>query len=767
MLGGFNFLGAITSLDDITSDTIVNSNFQDLENLIKAPIVDVMMSSSGDAEGALLSNSTRVARKIVQVLDQATLFKLVNQAKNEFSFGRNKLCRLVSRLLAVDQGSAIPLANLIFKSSLNLAVLFGNDGDAAGILVGLFIADQHVRPIIAKYMLEKRMFNLLPRMISFVERALAAEMVKLIDKQELVKLSQQNIRSLLTIDSDLARDIAQHIDREMFVRGGHEILLIVHLLMSFDPTLVHYFVKFIDQETVFKFDYYGIILKILDVDKKYAKDMSKYIGKEAFVAKKHSLIMEMFLNGDQSLVHHFANFIDKETIFQVDLSLIETLLCCDKSLAYTFLSYLNLQDKNWFEKNYGLIDLFAMYGDDTFREKLVKIMEQKEVLIGCNVHHTSLESHFFAPEIRNALRVLKKLKSPSTIAFKKSPLQSVQHFDFALGGSSKAFDDLSQRLNDQDRQMLLKLLHTSRQEEKKGNFTFIHAQKRPFLPLSEIFKRVVELYSNNGASYAGYYPLRFAKQGGNFALNDQNIADIVTYGLYLDPSTKSFDTYGVYTLCMNAFLFGSAEIPGNYSLDYWLKNYDQSSGKGLNFTARTMLEVYGFEQYYDRYKNEFDILRDDIMKDGQRGNLLLLSLTPEQVKKWVYPSHGNREKIYLKINGQVSGDIVKFLMTLKQNPENLDFKCLMNTHYCLVLSDQAMDPVSGIKIYPFTSDESYVREWREKLDVLFAKIKQDVEHDKKQTQLKIQSQVTPSKTSAVSNPVVNRRLAMLAKQLQK
>jgi hypothetical protein len=604
--------------------------------------------------------------------------------------------------------------------------------------------------------------NLLKSLNSTDQITAARQMATSITKETIVKVDARVIAYLLDADENLAQEFAELIDdKEMIVKVDARVIV---YLLNADKSLAKQFAQLIDKETIVKV-HAGVMHYLLNADKSLAKQFAALIDDKEMIVKVNAGVIHYLLNADKSLAKQFAQLIDKEMLLKHDhhqLTCIYQLIHTDRSLAQKLA---DLIDKETITKiNPEMIKFFL--------EVDPSLVKQFASLLGADAlnNHNSVESQLFAEKINSMQLLSKQLNIPSNLIFKNSKLQSVQHFDTV---ESELYKDVFKELKDrgitqEDRAMLLRVLHKSRLEEKKGNFTFIHAQVRSFLPLSDIFKRVVELCENKGNSYeSGHYPLRFVKPGGKFALDENKITQFLTKGLYGDKED------GVFTLCMNGYLFGSAGLSGRDSLDYWLRNHDQSSNKGLQLNARKMLEVYGLEAYYDRYQKEFELLWDEIAKDGARGNLLLLSLTPEQVKKWVYPSSDNRRKSYFTIDGKQTDDVALVLKTLKTDPKKLSVDDLKYLHYCLVLSDQALDPVNGVKIYPFTSDENYVRAWREKLDALFIKIKSDIAKDKHVQQQKLQPQIVQNKTSGenlliakiINNPIVNRRLAVLGGHL--
>ena len=85
----------------------------------------------------------------------------------------------------------------------------------------------------------------------------------------------------------------------------------------------------------------------------------------------------------------------------------------------------------------------------------------------------------------------------------------------------------------------------------------------------------------------------------------------------------------------------------------------------------------------------------------------------------------------VKIDGKECDDAFTILKTLKEDHTKLDHEDVRNLEFCLVLSNQAMHPITGVRIYPYTVDEELVKEWRKKLDYLFIKIKKDIEQETK------------------------------------
>ena len=109
--------------------------------------------------------------------------------------------------------------------------------------------------------------------------------------------------------------------------------------------------------------------------------------------------------------------------------------------------------------------------------------------------------------------------------------------------------------------------------------------------------------------------------------------------------------------------------------------------------------------------------------------MLLISLTPEQIKKCVIVANdlGHQEPIV--VDGKRTDDVKLIIDALKSDPkrlENSDYVqyCMMLTHDC------ALDPHNGPRIYSFNAaNQEKFKQYTQLRDDIFNRIAQDVAAD--------------------------------------
>jgi hypothetical protein len=709
-----NFIGAIM-LDEVTPKNIVQLTENAVQDFIntcgKSAAQKLAKSITKENIGKISSDTIRWLVKA----DKGLAKDIAQQITKE---NIKKIDWTIKWLVEVDKGLAKDIVQLITKENIEKISL-----DA--ISRWLVEADKGLAKDIAQQITKENIEKISSNTISWLVKAdkeLAKDIAQLITKENIEKISSDTIRWLVEVDKGLAKDIVQLITKENIEKISSDT---IRWLVEADKGLAKYIAQQITKENIEKISekISGAIAWLVEADKEVAKEIALLITIEN-IEKIHWLTIGWLVKADKEVAKEIALLITKENIGKIDERVIESLFevnVLPKPIEQKVEEYKNIL------KEYHQCDLF-----------------------------------FFVPEITYILRWASTLNTD--IRGLQNDMQSKKHFESLkehynkIGALEKV---LSKVENIQDRSMILRLLHVCEQEEGKGNITFIHGQQRYFFPLSETFKRIVELKKYQGRNIAGYYPLRFVQQGKEYALSDAKIADLVKNGLvnYSD---------GQYTLCMNAFLLGNAEKSGSYSLGYWLNNSDQSDKKSLNLTLRAIFDAYEFGEYYNRYQQEFDALEEEFLQNKKRGSLLVLSMTPEQVTKWVYPSSVGRKKDNLIVDGKETDDIVAFMRAFKVDPKRVRNEDLRFKEWVLILSDQSMDPINGVKIYPFTADDVFVRKWCKKLDGVFEKIKQDMDANQAQ-----QPQIMMNKTMGLSNcqgqmfsQQAQVRLAVLTKQMQ-
>jgi hypothetical protein len=581
------------------------------------------------------------------------------------------------------------------------------------------------------------------------------------------------IKALVVADAKVGRFLLDYSIKENWIMN-RECPIVA--MIGKEAVLEEYYVEHMIKN--------GLIntLHFVPTDIVLVKRIASHIIENDIMDQTDDWIIRSLVQADISLLKPFASLmLNKKTIIEYP-EFIRNLMKSHPVCADVFAEAIDVDDKDLFKINFELLVMIGSVSD-AFKRKLIEKFKRCNITMNLT-EYPQLEVALFAPE-QFLLGSLMEELNLIDMKFGKKNIHGHQHFDLMLKDKTKsAFRDeplqngfcpiqFDQSLRYpcisllvratreiDDRNTLLRLVEKSAQEEEKGNFTFIHGRQREFALHSEIVKHIVEMLYCDGKVLDGYYPVRKNKPGGMYAVSEE-----VVRKRWLNSNKDRNDAielknHYLYT-CGGSF--GGTGFDGSCTLAYFLKNYSEKPFTTFSMTLRDDFKEHDIEKYYDKYQQEFDSLSKDFMKNNHRGNILLISMRPEQVNKWVHPGATN----FLVVDGKSTNDVLRYLTLCRYSPERVSGYHLTRQEWLLFLSDASMDPVNGVKIYPFTSDESFVRQWREKLDALFVKIKQDIEHDK---QGKVQPQVSQNKTSATLNstlnPVAQHRLAVLGKQMQ-
>lgn len=308
----------------------------------------------------------------------------------------------------------------------------------------------------------------------------------------------------------------------------------------------------------------------------------------------------------------------------------------------------------------------------------------------------------------------------------KSKIKPITQSENHLNDNLQAVEDgFCKKLakNKQARRMF-KLLHKKEKEEqKKGRYTFVHAQKWEWHFLANTFKKLWEI--KYGQKINDYQFLRFVskehdeKKEKKKRLNAKNGTEYnrswLSHKQNLEPAERLF---------MNYAIFGNAGNPGCCSAWYWFKDHDQSY---TQISTEDLFTKMSMESHYKKYAQKLETLENLHKESSTYGNLLLLSFTPKQMSECVIPADvgGNRLSVTMSY-WRTTYNTKKILDELKKdsnviNNSNDVMFCTILTHDC------ALDPINGPRIYSFNApDNKKFKEYEKLRDEIFEELTQEI-----------------------------------------
>jgi hypothetical protein len=142
--------------------------------------------------------------------------------------------------------------------------------------------------------------------------------------------------------------------------------------------------------------------------------------------------------------------------------------------------------------------------------------------------------------------------------------------------------------------------------------------------------------------------------------------DITENGAIFGECTKLLFT--------NNGLFCNTGYPEACSFNYFLNGRDQST---ITSTLEDIFAVFGLQHYYRYNKKIFDDLEQEHKNLSAYGNILMLSLLDEDIKKSAYISYGRGTKKGVYIQNPTTDEfeytenIITILDALKNTPEQV------------------------------------------------------------------------------------------------
>lgn len=187
-------------------------------------------------------------------------------------------------------------------------------------------------------------------------------------------------------------------------------------------------------------------------------------------------------------------------------------------------------------------------------------------------------------------------------------------------------------------------------------------------------------------------------------------------------------------LFMNYAFFANSAVKGSSSSFYVYNNHNSPTGRKIKLSGDSSFSFLGYEWLYKKYSAEIDKLANDYAELSRFGNLLLIAVPKDSIKKYVYlaESGGMPRTINIQGIGQTS-DINVIMETLNNNPEKMEETDKLE--FCMIMTQHkgGLDPATGIQIHPFVSGlPEKVKELQIRETALFAKMKADIQDQEKE-----------------------------------
>jgi hypothetical protein len=262
--------------------------------------------------------------------------------------------------------------------------------------------------------------------------------------------------------------------------------------------------------------------------------------------------------------------------------------------------------------------------------------------------------------------------------------------------------------------LLSDFVQQERIEQAKGRYTLAYANNKHMTSHADIFKKLLEVIS--GSPIGNYHCLRFRKQDME--------AESQEKAILRNGRTKRRNgcTQRHYSLVMNHALFGNIDDWAFSSFCHFLLNVNT----GLDPAAiYQIFDQFNMQDYYQRYSTRLDQLNKAFVSDY--GSILLLSFSPEQINKSVYPTHPNLSKQGVNINGVgTSTNMQTILDALRNDASNIANEGILK--YCCILTNGPTGTLNpwnpGIRIYTYCPART--KAYLQLLDDIFDDIKADL-----------------------------------------
>jgi len=260
------------------------------------------------------------------------------------------------------------------------------------------------------------------------------------------------------------------------------------------------------------------------------------------------------------------------------------------------------------------------------------------------------------------------------------------------------------------------------EENLKGRYTFFHAQKWQWEWYAELYKILYE--ATQKTTIKNYQFIRFNRvKPPKLEKEEEIYTTLRTYGrIYNGTNIRRR------LLFLNGPIFGNTTQLGSCTIDFWRRNDDASNLRHNTYKINNeyIFNKFNLGQLYKKYEKKLSQIQHEHTLLSNQGNLLLFSLSKNYINENVYMAQCPGLKHMALINGQLNDDVILFLETLKNNPDQLNNTDLVE--FCLILTKhKTLKPSEDCKIFAFNniSDDSW-NKFTEKRNRLFSKIKKDI-----------------------------------------
>jgi len=451
------------------------------------------------------------------------------------------------------------------------------------------------------------------------------------------------------------------------------------------------------------------------------------------IFKKHESIFEDFLN-------FFPNFKARD-----DNCHYQSMYCCNlifdnllndtdlgekiaKHAAEKFLSVPTFIIEKIIEARPEYASLFAQKTPENYKKapyllvKLIfeKISDEEKTKFLASLKMLSAKKGLFKNFVKQRAPyfLLKKKIGP----FKDGVKPKTQSEHHLANHQQNIEENFSIKLvkNKQARRMFKRLHKKEKKEQKNGRYTFVHAQKWKWHFLADIFKQLWKI--KYGQKVNNYQFLRFEPKEFNKKEEKKKRKNAMTgndnYWFQCEDKNNAD------RLFMNYAAFGNSGNWGSCSASYWLEAHDFSN---IYISVQDLFEKMKKANLYEKYEDKLNQLEKLHESSSKYGNMLLLSFTPEQLKKCVIPAGSNGQRFAVTLaDGTRTFDTKKILDALKKEKHGVENS--NNIFFCTILThDCALDPINGPRIYSFNApDKKKFKKYEQLRDEIFKELEQDM-----------------------------------------
>ena len=282
------------------------------------------------------------------------------------------------------------------------------------------------------------------------------------------------------------------------------------------------------------------------------------------------------------------------------------------------------------------------------------------------------------------------------------------------------WNEISENINHHDTKILIQKIIQKESDLSKNKAVFYHAQNRTFLLPQDVYKKInlilfkktiktIVLLRIPNKESQKYKSVKDFLEKFNYEINDD------------DEVIKSL------LLSVNPTIFGNTayDETGESSLEYFLASCNANETNALLFT-QNIFKYFNIEEIYFKYEKQLNELYEFLKSNekNKTGILLQISIPLNEINQFIYQAEPWGKPCLNSL--PITSLLTQYLSRSFINQNNS--KKIDQLQFRVLLNDKFLQN-KNIKIFRYFNKTSNIKIYKEKLNILFKNLEQDIKQD--------------------------------------